>query len=277
MNIMDNKAALPYFKNAGGMLKDDLELLKTNLGISQFGYARLFYNNKYFFLSSDLKVIEDLLSLDDALIAGSDKAMQSQNGYDIIVWPKHPPCPALEIYTKYNHWNGISFLKKSEDYADLFWFTSETRNTSASNFYIKNSKLLIAFVQYWLNKNTERLDLNTPKVLATFVNGIDFSDIDKMELERKAEKDRLKKFLELIRSEGANLHTQTCNTYITSRELECLRLLSQCNTVKEVASSLNISPRTVEGHINNIRSKTGFLYKSDLIKLYKEQIIDLEL
>ncbi len=85
MNILDNKAALSYFKNAGELLKDDLGILKANLGISQFGYAKMFYNNNYFYLSSDLEVIDDYIELENDIIACSDKILQPQNGYDIII------------------------------------------------------------------------------------------------------------------------------------------------------------------------------------------------
>jgi DNA-binding CsgD family transcriptional regulator len=282
MKTKDQKYALACFKNAGETTKDDLNILKTYLGISQFAYCKMFYNNKYFFISSDPKITDDFVSNTSSNFAQSFKTMQPQKGYRTITWPRDPN--SLVTYQAYlseckknNYWNGITFFRRGKDHVELFSFASEIQNTLASNFYGDNTKILLAFVQYWLNKNTTNSILDKPTPLATFVNGVDFSNLDKMELEIIAERDKLKQFLDLTRQGGTNIYTKTGFAHITAREMECLDLLSQCNTVKEVARSLNISSRTVEGHVNNIRSKGGLLYKSDLIKLYRKQIIDLEL
>ncbi|WP_342170115.1 helix-turn-helix transcriptional regulator [Rickettsia endosymbiont of Seladonia tumulorum] len=37
-------------------------------------------------------------------------------------------------------------------------------------------------------------------------------------------------------------------------------------SMKEIGSILNLSPRTVEHHLNSIKQKTGLLYKSQLVK-----------
>jgi len=55
---------------------------------------------------------------------------------------------------------------------------------------------------------------------------------------------------------------------LTAREIECLRCLSQGQTIKETAITLGISYRTVESHLHAIKSKTGYHHKYDLIKLF---------
>ena len=44
---------------------------------------------------------------------------------------------------------------------------------------------------------------------------------------------------------------------ITRRELECLYYLSIGKSAKQTAAALNISTRTVEFHLKNLRNKTG--------------------
>lgn len=44
---------------------------------------------------------------------------------------------------------------------------------------------------------------------------------------------------------------------MTEREIEILKLIAQQKTAKEIAKILFIAPRTVEGHKNNLFSKTG--------------------
>jgi len=45
--------------------------------------------------------------------------------------------------------------------------------------------------------------------------------------------------------------------YLTSREREVLKLICEQKTTSEIADQLFISPRTVEGHRNNLLVKTG--------------------
>jgi DNA-binding CsgD family transcriptional regulator len=276
MKIIENMSLLSYFKKASEPLKDDLLLLKTYLGISEFGYMKMFFDNNFFYLSSDPKMVDDLLQHIDNATIFFEQTLAFNHGYCSILWPELPTHPTMELYIKNDHWNGISFLKKNKDSIEMHWFTSELSNASAKDFYTKNHKLLIAFIQHWLYKNTKRLDLNAPKMLANFANGVDFSNLDAIECARTSEDNRVQKFLELIRLDGVNINTKTCNAHITSRGLECFRLLANGYTSKEAANLLKISSSTVECHTNNIRSKLGSLYKSYLIKLYRQEIIDCD-
>lgn len=276
MKIIENKDALAYSQNTSLSLKDDYELLKSQLGISAFGYLKIFCNNKYLYLASDSRLIDLYISNIKETIIFCDRTLAMHHGYEVLLWPRSCEHYSMEIYKNFNHWNGITLLKKSKDFMELYWFTSEIQNTNASYFYMKNNRLLVAFISYWAAKNQKRISLDNQKLLATFPNGVDFSNLDKVEFSMKKEEAELKEFLEKISFKTTTIHTKAGEVYITPRELECLRLLSKGNTGKEVARILNLSSRTVEGHVSNIRSKTGSLYKSELIKLYNEQFIDLQ-
>jgi DNA-binding CsgD family transcriptional regulator len=45
------------------------------------------------------------------------------------------------------------------------------------------------------------------------------------------------------------------NLYLTEREFECINYLTRGKTAEEIAIILNISKRTVETHVNNIKRK----------------------
>jgi len=61
--------------------------------------------------------------------------------------------------------------------------------------------------------------------------------------------------------EEASLKTNKRSTineeYLTNREREVLKLICEQKTTVEIAEQLYISPRTVEGHRNNLLVKTG--------------------
>lgn len=70
----------------------------------------------------------------------------------------------------------------------------------------------------------------------------------------------------------------------TSREVDIIACIINVRRVKKIANILNISPRTVEGHIKNIFAKTSlnsqedikdFVEKSPQLVLIKQHYADL--
>lgn len=53
---------------------------------------------------------------------------------------------------------------------------------------------------------------------------------------------------------------------LTGREREVLQLLAEGKVIKEIAAVLNVSPRTVEFHKNNIVTKTGLRSNAELAR-----------
>ena len=56
-------------------------------------------------------------------------------------------------------------------------------------------------------------------------------------------------------------------TTLTKRELSCAYFLLQGKSNKEIAQKLNISPRTVEDYVSNIRFKIKCKNRSELISI----------
>jgi DNA-binding CsgD family transcriptional regulator len=55
---------------------------------------------------------------------------------------------------------------------------------------------------------------------------------------------------------GKKIKSPFDTTYFTKREIEVLELICKQLTANEIADALFISPRTVEGHRNNLLLKT---------------------
>jgi DNA-binding NarL/FixJ family response regulator len=64
---------------------------------------------------------------------------------------------------------------------------------------------------------------------------------------------------------------------LTSREREVLQLLAEGKIIKEIAGILNVSPRTVEFHKNNIMVKTGLRTTAELARYATRQGLVSEL
>jgi DNA-binding CsgD family transcriptional regulator len=78
------------------------------------------------------------------------------------------------------------------------------------------------------------------------------------------EKSRLSRTRPLV---AYGLGNKYGNTYFTRREAECMVLLLKGKTINSVASILNLSPRTVEYYIKNMKFKLGCRTKFELVDL----------
>lgn len=61
-------------------------------------------------------------------------------------------------------------------------------------------------------------------------------------------------------------HEKTALTQLTPRELDVLRLLSQGNTSADIASELDVTPKTVANHRQNIMNKLDIHHVAGLTK-----------
>ena len=67
---------------------------------------------------------------------------------------------------------------------------------------------------------------------------------------------------------GLNKYLITEKEILTNRELDCLIMLSKGKTAKETARELNISPRTVETHLENIKIKFDARNKTEMLAIF---------
>lgn len=58
-----------------------------------------------------------------------------------------------------------------------------------------------------------------------------------------------------------------CRPELTMRELECLCLYMKGGSAKSIAKVLSLSPRTIEDHLENTKSKFGVNRRSELLDL----------
>ena len=81
----------------------------------------------------------------------------------------------------------------------------------------------------------------------------------------------------MLNADGKATKSQFDSNYLTKRELEVLQLICLQKTTNEIADQLFISPRTVEGHRNNLLLKTESKNVAGLV-LYamKKKILNLE-
>jgi DNA-binding NarL/FixJ family response regulator len=75
---------------------------------------------------------------------------------------------------------------------------------------------------------------------------------------------------------AAELAVHATEDYLTSREIDVLRLIAAGNANKEIASRLSIAEDTVKSHVTNILSKLGANDRTHAVTIgLKRGIIEL--
>lgn len=164
--------------------------------------------------------------------------------------------------------NGISFVIKRKDVTYLYIFASTRDNYKINNFYVRNIDLFKRFILYFndkassLMKEAAKNRIFLPEkqlILPDRLQEINLSNLDR------------EKFYKTTDIEKYYLLSETDDLYLTRKQAECAAYMVAGATAKQCARELNISFRTVEEHLLDIKNK---IYDATGKKLIKEEMID---
>lgn len=156
----------------------------------------------------------------------------------------------------------LAMYKKQGQNGQLFLFFTTNKNFTAIPNFLSNLPLLDKFCFYFLSewrndfKKLDRFALNIPEIL-----GQNQFRCNPITNSYSAESKIKRKFLHKL---GIVSHLEEPMPQLSTREHECLVLLLEGKTAKQMAQSLTLSARTVEHYIDNIKNKFGCLTKSEL-------------
>jgi len=182
--------------------------------------------------------------------------------YNFAKCARHPSCYTFPSYVLWDKWDancisnkivgkdaaenfdiahGISIIKPSSEWCDIFDFTTGLGNTDISAFYLNNIDVLEKFL---LHFRKQAKDLIKQSFLKRFLVAYD----PKINIYQEYEDTLPQSSLYRNRYEE---HQFSC------REKECIYWLYQGKTVGEIGGILGVSKRTMEKHIINLKKKFG--------------------
>ncbi len=164
----------------------------------------------------------------------------------------------------------LYLIERFDNYFDLFIFGTTSDNPKIINFYFNNIDVLENFTFYFKDKASKLIEkshrnrLIIPKHMQPTFGSL---------IAATKEDDEKQKLLKQItaRHYKFNLHREEIS--FTKREIDSLKFLAYGQTVKEIAKSMNVSPRTIETHLNNVKLKLNCNKKSEILKLISEHIL----
>lgn len=231
----------------------------SHLNISDFGYGKYFLDdeqssNKLYWLRTDTVsydwFCENRMTIGTVFKDALRNTIDGEIG--VLSMPVDSQDPIINAYRdRFNIKAAVTLYKRKKNSVEFWSFDSNQDQSilSSSIVNLETIKLLSNFTDYF---EEQKRGINIDEtVLFTF------PEIVSLE-ERSPKQIDLHHFMsQLIDS----------NLQLSPQEVNCLILLSEGKTIKEIALNLKLSPHTIRGYLEKIKWKTGAHFKTDLIKL----------
>ncbi len=167
----------------------------------------------------------------------------------------------------YDFWNTLCFSGRLGEKIEIFLFSIPKEKSNIKSQYIELCKPLKQYIAYF---RVER-----DKILHS--------------LQRKARKpwpilQQLPECFPSLEEENIMLtnglvldsqliQTKFGNVGLTAREIDYVKLHCKMHSMPEIGEMLNVSPRTVESMLENVRNKTGYITRNEFIEQIESQLI----
>lgn len=173
--------------------------------------------------------------------------------------------------TLFNFGHIVLFINFYRTYTELFSFTFDAESHFHYLFANEYQPLVRKFMGYFLSEAQTLIDIHKKNPIAWGVKPgtrVKYS-LDKDMLSGKILNQLMAKLVPSRFYLGGSE-----NKYLTQREMDCLKLISEANTAKQIGQHLNISPRSVEKYTNTLKEKLGCANKKALIELSHKIILE---
>jgi DNA-binding CsgD family transcriptional regulator len=227
------------------------------LGITHFGYIKIFKNGTMFRMANNKEWTKEFFKREyynDAAFYNMKNVSKEKRRLSLLTGEPQGE-HLISLCTNFNIWNALVVYEKFNDYGELWFFGTSAQNTEAINFYINNEIILKKFTLYFKDKFSDELNnINDGNII--------YSDIKLLDNNVQEQKN-INDFFNEIK---INYYKITDELSISKKEFKYLSYLIQGKTAKEIARLTDVSFRTVEFHLNNVKQKANCKKKSHLFE-----------
>ena len=272
-----NESMYKYMENVCEDIGNISAPLSEYLGIKMFGYGRVFFDGRYIAVNEQLNfskaLFQFILTENVAHLRAKDFIpLQLSSVQGIIPWVEsETPKSKMGQFRNYHGFRiGIYFERMLSDSMEYWIFSGDKESPNIRDFCVRNYDTFLKFIHFFNTSRAEiiKYGLGDEHKVGFFNGGCKFIK-ELQSIVPAHETLAINAFLEELQKKSKYLHKiKPGLTYLTPREQDCLGHLAKGDTAKEIAQSLEISPRTVETHLKTIKYKTGFHSRSQLVKFF---------
>lgn len=237
-------------------IKQITKPLTDYFGITHFAYVRINPDLSRINLQTNVDWIEIFYQNVERYyqLNGLTEGRHWQSGYSLLELLDEQEC--LKDAKTFNIGQGIVIAEHADNLTELVYLAlpvCDSKNAKLINL-LNNIDLIKKFILYFKEQADPiiRQAIKTPIILPFLKQEMTINNFGIDVFPREA-------FLESI---DKNFRL------LSSRERQCIDLLLKGFTNKMTAKALNISPRTVESYLNEVKNKLGCTHKSQLVKKF---------
>ena len=234
--------------------------------INFFSHTRAFHDGNFSSLMTSTELTDYYLEKKYPIRFSHGKGFFLDNGYYIEEHLEDLPLfIKQELRDQFNTDHFFYIINKSQKFDDMYVFATAPENKRIINQYINNLDMLKQFVLYY----SLRSDALFKKVKPQQHEKESFLPLQKS--------DHSNMIITPIQQKESCLHRLSLKKIkssshlgeftISPREYECLKYIAKSHTIKETAKILQLSPRTVETYINNLKNKLGCATQRELLRI----------
>lgn len=241
--------------------------LKEHLGVTSLVYAKNYNDGSEIRLTNQPAWIEHYYTNSLYLNSGFERHPQKLNsGYAVWSHLTHHQ-PILKQAREFNIDHGLSLIQQTSDGCEMYFLGTTSDNPQVTNRLLNNLDFLHRFSYYFKEQAADLLkQVDRHRIIVPGKFNKVFSE--EQGLPRQNQSLNLHKILALKK-----VHLNSTVT-LSPRELLCAKLLVQGKSARLIAEALFLSPRTVETHINHLKTKLQCYSKAELI--YKINALNLQ-
>lgn len=176
-------------------------------------------------------------------------------------------CPFMTTLRDiFNVDNVFLLFDKYKNYTDIYTYRTAPHFKQSVNYYLNNIDMLMKFGRYFKEKSDTLMQLSIKDKIIPITPMLKQRNIDIVNSFN--ENDLYNDY------KNINYHqfiTKLLKPSFTKREMHVFQYLLSGYSAKDTAKELSLSVRTIETHLDHIKSKLGCRYKRDIIKLALNQ------
>jgi len=262
MSVEANLAALQFNRDTASAVNSFCEPLFNTFDMALFSYVRIFPNCKMLRLSNIPSLTDQYFKhsfYNDSKVYGIPKISINNISYSLLIGePQGDFCRIL--YNDFKIWNFLLIYERLEDYSNCWCMGASRENSEILGVYLNHIEAFKKFIVYFKEKFLSSPDFLNPLVYIT-------TSVDHLKKSAQTQEKDHEKFFEETKWSNLLLKPEKNILRLSKREGECLIHLVNGLTMKKMASLMDVSIRTIETHINNIKIKTKCYNKSEIIQL----------
>jgi LuxR family quorum-sensing system transcriptional regulator SolR len=247
MIYIDTSDNNPTFSTSNDVAEISKPLKK--LGINFFTYTRVERCGGRIYLTSSPAILEKYFK-EQYYLTGNTEGCPSHYKSQVVLWDALPNQTVFDECARVqNYDHGMYIIESGDDYCDFFGFATRKGNSGIINTYLSKLDYLKSFTSYFKDEAKQIIrTVAEKKVILPFSRHvINFTELDN------------------TTDESITIQHHTHQVKFTPRQLSVAQKFVDGLGIKSIAKELKLSPRTIEQHINALKTKLHCNKSTELV------------